>query len=348
MPEESADDLRLFASAWSLDYEALSNQGMWPGYVVERGAESRFSGCPQALRIIALGRFGNKFYQLLNAAMIARRLGCGEIRLDAATKLELLPRTIRGIRFLYTDDGRSDWAALRGVFFTYLGFERLLEPLDPWFIQDTIAHLVAPFFQPMQAPLGDHIIAMHFRGGDVFAGAGNGGWVPPLYVMPPASFYTNAVKHARESLGVTEARIVYEDRSNPAIAEVEEYLSWQGIPFQSQSGTLTEDVCALLAAAHLVIPFGTFGEAIALLSGRLRTLYGFRHVGCLGFLYQRERTLIEIVLQQARGVRTFVIDDRRGGYIPPGAWVGTTEQLAMIRDYPESALEIREALPSAP
>jgi hypothetical protein len=162
--------------------------------------------------------------------------------------------------------------------------------------------------------------------------------------MPPASFYTGAVEYARAKLGVSEVRVVYEDRANPAIGIVENYLSRQNIPFLSQSGTLEEDASAMLAASHLVIPFGTFGEAIALLSRRLRSLFGFRHVGCLGWIYHSDRTLLEIVLQQAKGVRTFATGDRGGGYIEPGGWMGTADQLALIRDYPAAALEIREVV----
>jgi len=115
------------------------------------------------------------------------------------------------------------------VFFTDRRFERLVEPLDPWFIQDTIEHLVAPFFAAEHAKLAENIIVLHFRAGDIFADIPD--WIPHPYVMPSASFYTGAVEYARAELGDDEALIVYEDRGNPAIAVVEEYLLQRSVPF---------------------------------------------------------------------------------------------------------------------
>jgi hypothetical protein len=341
---DPSEDLRSFASVWGLDFEALANEDISAPYCIEREGDAPFDGNPHALQVFALGRFGNRFYQLLNATMIARRLGCREIRLDGpVADVVGLPRLIRGIRFVQGDDHPIDRAVLRGIFISYRGFDRLIEPLDPWFIRDTIDNLIMPlFWPPTRRSLGEHVIVLHFRAGDVFSGAGT--WVPSHYVMPPASFYTGAVEYARARLGVTEVRIVYEDRGNPAIAAVEDYLGRAAIPFISQSGTLRQDSSTMRAAAHLVIPYGSLGEAIALMSTRLRSLFSFRQTESHDWLYRRPQSLLEVVLQRAKGVRTFVTADRGGGYIPPFGWEATAEQLALIRDYPSEALEIRETV----
>jgi hypothetical protein len=342
LPPGSIEDLALFASTWGLDLNALDNKDPWLRVAIERGGERPFKGNPEVISVIDLGRFGNRFYQLLNASMVARRLGCSEIRVNSGRDMGPLPRRIRGIQFLSADSARIERPALRGVFFTYRAFERLVEPLDPWFIQDTIDNLVAPFFELDQGSLGDHVIVLHFRGGDVFAGTPD--WVPRPYVMPPACFYTAAVEYARDHLGVTEARVVYEDRGNPSVAAVEEYFVRHNIPFSSQSGTLQEDSATLLRASHLVISYGTFGEANALLSGRIRSLFSFRHVESHEWLYNRTKSLLQAALQQAKGARIFVAEDRDGGYIPPFGWERTAEQLHLMRNYPADALAMREIL----
>lgn len=345
---DSADELTLFAHTWGLDHAALTQDEPWPRYTVEPATApgaAAFDGRPAGLHLIGLGKFGNRFYQLLNAVMIARRLGVTEIRVDAREALGALPRTLRGIRFVVDRAGEPRQAAVRGVFFSYRGFERLIEPLDPWFIADTIEHWVEPLFPALPAGSGgapaleDTVMAMHFRGGDVFtAGAG---WVPNHYVMPPASFYTSAFDHARAHLGVTSARIVYQDRSNPALEIVEQHFSRHGIPYVSASGSLEQDTATLRGARHLAIPYGTFGESMALLSSRLRSLFSFRTLESHEWLYQRPRSLVQTVLRDARAVRTFVTEDT-GGYIAPFEWRCTPEQLALLRDYPAKALNIRE------
>jgi hypothetical protein len=334
----SVEDLQRFAAAWALDFEALADAETWPRYAVIRTDGSEFSGRIGALHVIAVGRFGNRFYQLLNAAMIARRLGCSEIRVDG--DFDFLPCRNRGIEFLHAGDpAPTRQTLLRGVYFSYRGFDRLIEPLDAWFIRDTIHHLVAPFFISSPRDLGANVMVLQFRSGDVFSG--EGGWVPPHYVMPPAGFYTHAFEFARERFGVTEARIVYEDRGNPAIAAVEHYFESRNISFRSTSGSLDEDAATLQSARHLAIPYGSFGEANALLSQRIETLFSFRCTESHQWMYQRTESLLDVTLRQTRNVRIFVTDDR-GGYIPPFGWKGTAEQVALIRDYPAERLEIRE------
>jgi hypothetical protein len=335
----SLEDLQRFATAWALDFDALAHEETWPRYAVIRGHESGFSGRIEALHLIAVGRFGNRFYQFLNAAMIARRLGCSEIRVDG--DFDFPPCRIRGIQFLRASDpAPAPGTRLRGVYFSYRGFDRLIEPLDAWFIEDTIQHVVAPLFESPQRDLGANSMVLHFRSGDVFSGAG--GWVPPHYVMPPASFYTRAFEFARERFGVTQAQIVYEDRANPAIASVERYFDSRNIAFRSQSGSIEEDAATLQGARHLVIPYGSFGEANALLSRQIETLFCYRCTESHQWMYRRKESLLDVTLRLTRNVRIFITDDR-GGYIPAFGWKGTADQLALIRDYPAEQLEIREA-----
>ena len=85
---------------------------------------------------------------------------------------------------------------------------------------------------------------MHFRGGDIFLPGGTHPW----YVQPPASFYVKALKFAMAELGVTSAHLVFQDRTNPCVGIVENYLATQGVAFISQSSSLLEDVATLLGA----------------------------------------------------------------------------------------------------
>jgi hypothetical protein len=43
-----------------------------------------------------------------------------------------------------------------------------------------------------------------------------------------------------------------------------------------------------------------------------------------------------------KGARTFVIDDPDQGFIAPGTWLASPEELTLIREYPEEKLRVTE------
>lgn len=340
----TADDLDLFAASYGLDAEELRNRGsIFKPYRIIRDLHRPFDGKITTLLVDKSAyRFGNRVYQAINASLIARRLSVTTIGYDAATDFMTLPQSHLGVQFVPPHQAQSR-PVLYGEFFHYLGFESLLEPLDAAFILETVDQMVSPLFRPPgRQALPASVIALHFRSGDIFANVGTDGWIPGLYVMPPASFYITAVEYARSHFGVTDVRIVYEDRQNPAIQAVEDYCTRTNIPFVSQSSHLIEDWSTLLASKYLAVPFGTFAEAAALLSADLRALFSFRHVESHEFFYNRPRSLVATLLAGGRNVKLLLCNDAAGGYIPERGWIGTPEQMELIRSYPSSSLTMSE------
>lgn len=334
--------LAQFCSRFGADFGVLS-AGNNP-YTIENVPAEGFDGQIQAVRVFGFGRFGNRFYQSLTAVLLARHLGLNEVQLDFETASGLASHFVPPIRMVPQAKG-SAVPTLAGIFFTEVGFETILEPFDATFVADTIRAFIVPFhdeFYGAGEPLGDDVLAMHFRSGDIFGD--ERGWVPSHYVLPPASYYTKAAEHALANRGVRSVRIVYEDDRNPTIAVVADYLARRGIPFTKQSSSLATDIGTLLSARHMVGPFGTFCEAIAMLSHRLVSYYGFRQIESHQYLHRRERSMMEAVLAE-HDVRMFLVEDAAGEYIPPFGWQNTESQLEMMRSYPQEALRLGQRVP---
>jgi hypothetical protein len=134
---------------------------------------------------------------------------------------------------------------------------------------------------------------------------------------------------------------VFEDRTNPAVDCVERELAARGVRYQLQSADLKTDLRCLLAASHIVPSYGTFCEAIALLSAHCDTYFGFRRMSSLYEMDGFPQSRVDEMLR-AMGVRTFLIDDIGDRYIPPKHWTASSEQLELIRTYPQAMLELQE------
>jgi FkbM family methyltransferase len=300
-----------------------------------------FDGKVTALRAEPVGGIGNVFYDLLNACLIARVLGCAALELpDLETGLEQLPFAVDGLRIERAGPARTDGAVLAGPFYWPNGFEPLLQNYGTEFLLDTIDRFIRPIFTNLlnaAGPSSSRVLAMHFRAGDIFFPGGTHPW----YVQPPASFYLKALRFAMENLGVRTVLMVFQDRSNPTVDIVSEFLIQQKIPFISQSSTMFADMVALMSADHLVAPYGTFCEMAGLLSKRIRTYFGFRTISTQTEIKFWAQSRAEGVLQ-AKGLRTFLIDDVDGSYIAPNTWTNTPEQIVLMREFPEAKLRLVE------
>ncbi len=181
---------------------------------------------------------------------------------------------------------------------------------------------------------------MHFRGGDIFVGDANGnihGW----YVQPPASYYLKAFDYAQRQLGVESACLVFQDRTNPAVDCVAKELAARGVPCRLQSTDLKTDLSCLLGATHIVPSYGTFCEAIALLSPHCESYFGFRRLSCLHEVEGFPQSRVDQMLR-AMGVRTFLIDDVADRYTSQKRWTASSEQLDLMKTYPRDMLELTE------
>jgi hypothetical protein len=336
--------LKIFCDLHDLDERVMATTpfGEHPPTIdIVPGRE--FRGVVEAIRICGrYGRFGNNFYQLLNALIIARRLGCRELHIPFVEATpNSLPLTVEEITVTGPRLGNPVKPTLVGTFYAPIGFERLFEDFGSRFTVDTIERYVCPIFQGFMAgiePLGPNVVAMNFRGGDVFAKDGS---AHRWYVQPPASFYVTVFEHARRQFDVDRACLVFEDRSNPALERVAAELAEQHVPFTLQSADLSTDLRCLLGADHIVRPYGTFCEAIAMLSSHCRSFYSFRNFSTQYDMGSFPQSKVQ-ELVWLRGARTILVVDKNHGYIPPREWRASDEQLALVKTYPQHLLETVE------
>ncbi len=306
-----------------------------------------FDGRIARLRVRRYARFGNNLYQMLNAWLLARRLGVTEIEIPALDGgPETLPIEIDGITVLAEQPAGALRPVLVGSFYAPFGFEQCLGSIDPPRVLDALRRFVAPLYAPLlrrAGSLGDNVLALHFRGGDIFFPGGSHAG----YVQPPASYYLRAVDYAVARLGVDFVHLVFEDRTNPAVDVVEQALAARGIGYTAQSASLIEDMATLVSAQHIVAGHGTFCEAAALLAPRLLTYVGFRSIASQTQIPGWPQSGIEAILH-ARGARTVLIDDPARDYIAPGTWTNTEAQCQAIRDFPAAALRLMLRTPVVP
>lgn len=289
----------------------------------------------RSISLMAFGRFGNNVTQLLNAIHFARCHGIGRIHLGDVNPAGLKQEVrIGGIAFRLDEADGSDGADLQARMYFRGQFPRSYAGLDANALAEIAGAYLRPLFEHRfiagPAP-GEPAIHVHLRAGDVFGRKS----VPALYGQPPLAFYSLAIAHARREFGVRRVVLVHEDEANPCIPALRDWLGRAGLPFSVQSGTLEQDVGALMSAEHLVVSKGTFAFPIFLLSSRLRTVYGFRDDAVLGM----EKVPYGDLLRH-RGIRGLRVADAAGRYIPPDGWRNSPEQRQLMLDYAEADLRL--------
>jgi hypothetical protein len=309
-------------------------------YEIENAGD-RFNGHIDALRIVeGTVRFGNIFYQILFATLIARQLDCKTIGLR---RFELrpidLPLKAGDVTFVAGED-MPHVPTLAGPFFNTYSFGSLLNAVPVSFVVETIDTCLKPLFARLLEgvdKLDDDILVLHFRSGDVFRKEIK----DQNYVQPPASFYTKSIEWAQKHLDIKRVRLVYEDRGNPAVAITESFLSSRSIPFESASQSVQEDFQTLLGARHLVAGVGTFCETAALLSAHLRTLISFRNVELFADHHWKAEPFLLSILR-ARGQQSILVKDVGEGFISPTSWLNTPAQVELIAQFPSEQLQITD------
>ena len=296
----------------------------------------------RTIRVRPYERFGNNFYQILNACILARRLGVRSLQLSGfRSDLFSLPFEADGICVMGHGEDAADGLTMTGEFYFPKGLEPLVGDYSAAFLAETVDRFMRPLLTRLTGPsgsLGERTLVMHFRGGDLFAGSG---WVHSWYVQPPASHYIRALKHAQTHSGVTHVHLVFEDRGNPAIEVVQRHLEHHDIAFSLQSASFHEDATSLISAHHLVVGYGTFCEALGAMSSRLQSYYAFRQFSSQRLIGFWAQARLEDLLR-ARGVRTYAIDDPDVSYIAPETWSNSDAQNELIRQYPIHRLRLME------
>lgn len=334
----------VFCGRRKLNYDAIIKPWFHGFPRIMTDPREVFDGQIATLRLRGYGGLGNAIYELINASMIARTLGCTAIEnsgKDAAA--DTVPFQVDRLMISPPRSNREHLPALDGCMYWPSDGKQLIGDYTADYALDTIRRFVNPTYQAYHDAagcLGDHVIALHFRGGDIFA---PGPMEYAGYVQPPASHYLKSVKYAMAHFGVTAVHLVFQDRTNPSVDMVEDYLVANNIPYTAQSASLLEDVATLLSARHLVAAYGTFSEAIALISNQIKSYFGFRYFSTqTGIKFWTQSRVGDIL--RAKGCRTFLVDDPNGSYIPPHRWANTPEQLELMRHFPESRLRLMERL----
>jgi hypothetical protein len=332
-------NLARFADHAGFRYDLLLSNG----HRIEN-APADFDGRVEAIRLTDYGRFGNVFYQTLHAVALARLLGCHTVFAAPPTIGPPEPALqVEHLRIVFRVEPGMDRIVvptLTGPCFDAQPFESALWPMPPAYACEIVQRYLTPIFHHIVqriAPVGDRTLVMNFRAGDIF----QDGWVHPLYVQPPASYYLQCLDFARARLDVTDVRLVFEDNGNPAIACVKAHLDSQAFPYAIQSADTVEDLACLAGASHLVSPYSTFAEAAAMLSRDLKTYFAFRNFESHQYRHLRQAPLLLGMLRH-KGVQAVLIDDIGGGFTPPKSWQRSPAQLRLIADYPTENLRILE------
>jgi hypothetical protein len=292
----------------------------------------KFDGRVEAFYVNATqGRFGNHVHQIGSAVCLAQHLGVPRVYLGTLPMLEI-DRPIRfgDVTVLPDSELRRDRpkGVLCGTFYYRKTLGHAFEDMS---YRDVVAAARAvgqPIFRHLAPdsafkPEATDLV-VHFRAGDLFARPDP----HTNYAQPPLAFYRLCVDFARAQLGVRRIVLVYEDDGNPCVAGLKAWLDEIGVQHVSHARTLEEDLAVLLAASHCVFGRGTFGLAVAILSGNLRTLF-------YSWLEPNFGTMAEV-----SGFRPVKVLDAARGYIRRGDWRNTPEQRQMMLDYPIGNLRL--------
>lgn len=285
---------------------------------------------PTALEIYESGAFGNCLLQYATAFMLAKKLNISTIILSSRDRSSLVTPgesfLIDGILFadknLFNDSGHN---VLCGQFFDFSQLNFSATEFTPSAVSRFTKEFVRLAMPSIRLKDRDQcwsdILSIHIRSGDIFST-----WVDPNYVQPPLSFYTKIIKRLRDERKIRSVMLVYENRMNPVIEILEQYLLKNLIPYTVQSGKLNEDINALISQKYLAFGFGTFGLGICMLSEKIDTVF------CFSSGFSQGYEFLETVDKYVETI------DKDGRYIRPGEWDNSeTQRFAMI-NYPEKSL----------
>ncbi|WP_051953387.1 discoidin domain-containing protein [Methylocapsa aurea] len=282
------------------------------------------------LKLLYVGRFGNMLIQYINAILIAEKGGLKYVQLGQHELSDpIAPIHAGSLTFLPSNVPLPEEGAfLTGAFFAAAFTGASASEAEKCRVAREIIrpHLLTGLGQIKNNSFQD-FLAIHIRSGDLFA---DGNAVHAGYRQPPLSFYILVIRRLLANGTINRVLIVYEDRGNPCVDALEEYLTAEGIQFRSQSGTLAEDLSALVDAPHLVFGLGTFGYAVCRLSTRIQTVHYFAPSPGVSY-------------ESIPGIdKVYSVHDREGSYIKVGDWHNTAEQRRLMCSYPVDALEVRE------
>ena len=336
MAELEGDLLARFAHEQNLDFSILqghpySSSSGRKGYSTDRYsieagmAERSLSDrpvrdCITGIRLTSCKRFANSLLQLTHASMVAQALGVQRLHLPGFWYLqEGIHSSKSGLEIRNTNqlDVSSDELLLAGSFLKLRALKplchtrkvnprKMLRKLRPLLTLDLDADSYAP-----------NDLVIHIRSGDIFV-------TPhPGYGQPPLAFYQKVVR----SRPWNTVRVVFENRLNPVITPLLEWLPGYCNQVKEVSGTLKDDLEILLRARVIVCGNGTFIRGIAALSRNLRKIYHWHDAAFNAW--------------GNRNLKVISVRDKLGSYVESicqNNWHNTAEQQRLMLTYPEEAL----------
>lgn len=299
-------------------------------------ANARFDACGNLRRAAAgkidyfwqpvMGRFGNNFQQIVHAIALAEIEGVAQIYHG----LGWLPPRLRISDGIVLLRGKPSFLSFRaGLRVGAFSRWRLpgLQGLGAEDVARISQTLLAPAMQWIEEPAEKNAITIYFRAGDVTKFQPNRN---PTFVQPPAAFYTRAIETIAAKTGRDQLKLVYMDRSNPAIKQVEDWALHTGFAvIANVNADFDEDVRSMLAAEHLIVGHSSFSDALAQLSRNLKSFSFFRAAHNISALH-------------FRAVKLFHGVDVDQKYIPHGTWSNSNAQRELIVNYPQQSIEITD------
>lgn len=285
------------------------------------------------------GRFGNQYFQLINALALGNRWGTrGLIAPGNVVVPRMDPLGLQALGWVVkADEQVVNWKPLGDSLFQqikprkpalHLAFNtffasvpgQLEMPVSLKESTDAAQAVANVWAQPAPAPLKESHLVIHLRSGDVFRPDPH-----PQYGQPPLSFYTKILDH-RDWENVT---LVRQDATHPLESALASEIARRGIELQLRSGSFDEDLNFLLSASTLVSSLGTFVPAVVGLSKNIKSLYEF-----------------EAPHRVARSVSTWRVTDEPGDYrsqLLSQNWEGSKEQIDLMLNYPETRLALEHS-----
>ncbi|MEH3064994.1 MAG: discoidin domain-containing protein [Methylobacterium radiotolerans] len=334
--DEAAVDLIALRAMLGLDVTLLNETPGANVYVTYalQSAPDRASHALVGLSLFENGAFGNCLVQYIIAVTIAKALNLKYIKVPKVDRSKVIFLTERltcdGITFIPPDEPLpSDGYFLSGLYFDPTQFERVTALRGPTDSRAIVQSVIRPLFNglPKSFPVKpDDQLLIHIRSGDIFST-----WVDPHYPQPPFAFYRMVIDRLLAEGRIRSVKLVFENRLNPVIAEVEAYAERRGLPVEIQSESLISDVAALVNGRYLVFGLGTFGPGICHLSDHVEQVFYFASNWPQGF--QSIPTIGKVV----------EVRDLEGRYMKVGEWQNTDAQRRTMVDYPAEALAFDDA-----
>ncbi|MCJ2087290.1 discoidin domain-containing protein [Methylobacterium sp. E-005] len=328
-------DLITFRHLLGVPFDMIDERPGANPYVAYRlvSAEQPQSRALVGLALHECGAFGNCLIQCLLAISIARNLNLKVIKLPSIDRSEVIgltgPLTCGGLTFIPGSEPLPpDGAFLSGMYFD-LGIQQLAGALGPEETREIVRSCIRPLFSrlPQDIPAKpDDELLIHIRSGDIFST-----WVAPTYPQPPLAFYQMVIRRLLAEGRITRIKMVFENRLNPVIPVLEAWIAELGVPLTTQSGTLIDDVAALMNGRYLVFGLGTFGPGVCQLSERVEQVFYFAS----GWP-QHFKSIPTIG-------RVVEVLDVAGGYTKVGEWDNSPERRALMLDYPAEHLVFDDA-----